>query len=484
MKIVRYFSLITLIITFPMTCLCQKGFPVSSFGSTDLDFGIDIIIGHNENIIVCGQTSSYPSWISSGMLASLNGSGILQKQVMMTDSFDRIIYHKAQKTDTGYIFLGMKQNISPPHEPHLSVLFTDKDLNKESEFLIPLDLFASLVSTVANFDSQGNALFHGIGYPLTTNNMLPFVVKIDPLGNILHESIGPFTGFISGFNLVLIEDFHSRGYYLAEQQFFGGRYILLLDTSLNILLDTIRLPGGIYMMSKLEKHNTDRLFILSSGTNHGMYYLTCIDTLGVLQYQRELGKTGKYNSLTTRSMDVAPSGIYVATNYVDDLFDGYFPDSTNSISVKKLDTAFNTIWSNEIGWDAHFLSRAILATPDGGCIVLASVYDSDTMYLRHDVVLFKLDNHGQLVGVTNLTPKPDDLVLFPNPGTTHFEIGGEDQIDRIEVYDASGRLVRNITLRGNPPIVDMYDAPAGLYVIRATSTTGKTFHPMKWVKGM
>jgi hypothetical protein len=482
MKIIRYFYLLVLIITCPIISLSQTGFPVSSFGSTNLDFGSDIIIGHNENIIVCGQSSGYPSGITSGMLASLNGSGILQKQVLITDSFDFIRYNKAQKTDTGYIFLGMKQNLSPPYIPHISVLFTDYDLNMVSELLIPLNIIGFLDFLIARFDSQGNALFHGMGYPTTTNSLQPCIVKIDPHGNILHESIGPFTGFDYGFNVALMEDFHSRGYYLADQQLSGGQYILLLDTSLNLLLDTIRLPSELYMVSQLQKFDTDQILIKSRGKNYGMYYLTYIDTLGNLEFQKELGKTGKYNMFNTKTMDVTPSAMFVASSYLDDILDVYFPDSTNSISVIKLDTAFNTVWSIEIGWDAHFLVKAILATPDGGCIVLASVYDSDTMYMRHDVVLFKLDGNGQLVGVTNLTPEPDDLVVFPNPGTDRFEIKGADPLERVEVYDASGRLVRNVNLKGHPAIVDMHDAPSGLYIIRATSTTGKSYRPVKWVK--
>jgi hypothetical protein len=482
----------TTILLLANTILCI-GQPThfATFGTHQLDQGLNIITGHDNDIVIAGASSSYPTWESNGLLVILDSNGVLKHCNIITDTFFSIIYTGISLTDTGYIFLGTKTNRLLPCSQVFSILKTDKNLAQISEMKVQLIDSLCFRSVQAFSPDNNNYLFHGILAPhIHSNVFTPFVAKINDSGLLIYIRIGVYPGFSDGITLnqSMIPDFNNNGYYLGSQHKPGkGSSILHLDKTLSIVKDTIPMQNHLYWSHGLRKVGVDKLVVSARAGSSGgspTSAITLLDTMGNVLSIHEYGIDGKLNLMTSNSIAVNDKNIFFTHFYWEFGQDPYFPTITNKIFVHKYDTTLQPLWIKELGWDAHFTPWAITATPDGGCIVLASVYDGDTMYLRHDVVLFKLDGNGQLVGVTNLTPKPEDLVVFPNPGTERFEIQGGDLIDRIEVYDASGRLVRDVTLRGNPAIVDMLDTPTGLYIIHATSTTGKTYRPVKWVKGM
>jgi hypothetical protein len=181
-------------------------------------------------------------------------------------------------------------------------------------------------------------------------------------------------------------------------------------------------------------------------------------------------------------MDIADEYIFISS-YPVDLFDMYFPIVDNKIFVQKMDTAFNVIWEKHIGWDAYFMQSAIKATPDGGCLVLGSVYDKDTMNQRHDVVVFKLDSNGNITGISNIGKMKTEVSVFPNPGHDHFMLEATRAMQAIKIYDQQGRRVKNLSLNEGTNRIDMDDVPSGIYFIQVISGSGDAMAIKKWVKG-
>ena len=459
----------------------------SMFGTQWHDYPTHLFRGMNNDLIVL--SGSY-SFILNQNIASqiicLDSTGNLKHWVQVPDSFPMRNFIGGQFSGNKYHILSRHFPEYPPYYTVFSILQMDTAFNILNETFVPYNDTCKQKAGDAIMDSRGDYLFCA-QLEKTGGTTFPYVVKIDSVGNIKNNQFGSFPGYGSGVNGKIIEDFNSTGYFLGTQRkdSGGGDRILHLDSDFNILSDTIRFPTGfpqgLGSLRGLKKQYPDRIIVSATTSTSGNLAVAAFDTLGQLLHFLERSRPGYAVMPGMDPLAVTDSSIFFASYYA--LWgDVVFPPINNYITVQKLDNSFQELWEAKLGWDAYFLYSTILATPDGGCIVLASVYDADTMYLRHDVVLFKLDGNGQLVGVTNLTPKQEDLTVFPNPGTERFEIQGGDLIDRIEVYDASGRLVRDISLRGNPAIVDMNDTPAGLYIIHATSTTGKTYRPVKWVK--
>ncbi len=486
----------------------QNPWYTSTFGSSFRDTPFHMMTGGNNQYVVVGGTKTALNTEHTKGFISLLDSSLKQISThYVNDNYMSLAFRYSVNEGQNFRFIGLKDSDSPQPEQHLFIYVTDLALNPIDSMQVFLCDTFRMVGWNGYLDSDTNLILHGWGrhnhYPGA--GIIPFVLKTDINGNLLHRHIGDFGYWKGLFNTAIIETPEHDGYYLFD--FYPTPPLPLpspphysaLHINKNLKISDsghLKMPDSIIIQStniRTHMHQVYDAVMLASndlllfGRMAGIpedFLIALIDLEGNVNGVKRLrGSSGQY-LYSYRAADYFNNCIFISYADSVDLMTSWFPNNTNKLTIHKFDTLLNEEWQIRLGWNAYFRQSKTLATPDGGCIVLASVYDSDTMYLRHDVVLFKLDNHGQLVGVTNLTPKPDDLVLFPNPGTTHFEIGGGDHIDRIEVYDASGRLVRNITFRGNPPIVDMYDAPAGLYVIRATSTTGKTFHPVKWVKGM
>jgi len=458
----------------------------SMFGTQWHEYPTYMFQGMNNDLIVLSGSYSYivNENIESNIIL-IDSNGIFKKFVSLPDSFPMRHLIRGVISEYRYHILSRHFSEHPPYYTVLSILLLDTAFNILNETFVPYDTMHQWAGD-AIMDSRGDYLFSArLVKPGGTT--FPYVVKIDSAGNIKNNQHGSFPGYGWGDNKKIIEDFKSEGYFVGVQRkdSGGGDRILHLDSDFNILCDTIRFPTGIpHGMSGLlglKKQYPDRIIVSTHTYTSGNMAIAAFDTLGNLLHFLERSKPGYACMPGMDPLAVTDSSIFFASYHA--LWGNVvFPSIKNYITVQKLDNSFQELWEAKLGWDAYFMYSTILATPDGGCIVLASVYDSDTMYMRHDVVLFKLDGNGQLVGVTNLTPEPDDLVVFPNPGTDRFEIKGADPLERVEVYDASGRLVRNVNLKGHPAIVDMHDAPSGLYIIRATSTTGKSYRPVKWVK--
>jgi hypothetical protein len=57
------------------------------------------------------------------------------------------------------------------------------------------------------------------------------------------------------------------------------------------------------------------------------------------------------------------------------------------------------------------------------------------------------------------------LSIFPNPATDHLVIEEGDKVNRIEFFDISGKLIKEVQSQGSQTI-DLSDLPEGSYIVR------------------
>lgn len=463
----------------------QNNISFSKFGLPDWsEIPILFVQGNNGDIIICGGRNSNTNNDGNSFILQLDSTGKIAQYLQIVDTSFTRCFLSAGEYQNGYFFILRSCPPTPPFNVIFSLITTDASLNLINDIIIPYNDTMRQNAGCAIMDSRGDYVFCA-ELEKSGGSILPYLVKIDSLGNIKEQQFDVFPGYQFGSNAKIIEDHTSNGYFLGSQNKNGGggERILHLDNNFNILSDTIRYPHYMYRVRDLKKQNPDRILVTSNiTTTNGNLVLAAFDTTGRMLHFLERSKPGYWLDGGNDPLAVTDSSIFFATFHCIP-GDMVFPPIHNNIFVQKLDTAFQVLWEAELGWDAYFRHSNIMATPDGGCLVLASVYDSDTMYLQHDVVLFKLDGNGKLIGVTNLTPKPEALTISPNPGQHQFELHGANSLQRIEVFDTGGRLVKTKILNGEQTIISMEEEPAGLYLIKATDASGRTFPTLKWVKG-
>jgi hypothetical protein len=472
---------------FYLLLFVQQGFAQTNsfsmtFGSNNSDFGYDIKAGFDKDFVLCG-TSIVPWMVDDkGFFCIIDSLGNLKRMVVVSDTFNCISYTDVFTNDSGYIFLGYKQNHTFPFCAHFSIILTDKQLNMLNETLVKYSDTLKFSGMNGMIDYFNDFIFSGLNRDKDGSSR-PYIAKISKSGQILQCINNHYTGFSSGYNHKVIEDYTNSGYYLGDQQKINGGYrILQVDSSLSLVSDMIALPNGMNQLLGMLKFQNNKLLIAARGALFGQYYLACLDTLGIVHFYKEYGSNLEYDVISKKSIDLFDNAIFIAS-FPGDLGELYFSQDDNKIFVQKMDTAFNVIWEKHIGWDAYFMQSAIKATPDGGCLVLGSVYDKDTMNQRHDVVVFKLDSNGNITGISNIGKMQTEVSVFPNPGHDHFMLEATRAMQAIKIYDQQGLRVKNLSLTGGTNRIDMDDIPSGIYFIQVISGSGDAMSIKKWVKG-
>lgn len=66
----------------------------------------------------------------------------------------------------------------------------------------------------------------------------------------------------------------------------------------------------------------------------------------------------------------------------------------------------------------------------------------------------------------------NNITLYPNPATGSFSIAGVEKGDIIEVFDYSGKLIVNKTVKDSSAELDLSGSPQGIYMVSITSERG------------
>ena len=82
---------------------------------------------------------------------------------------------------------------------------------------------------------------------------------------------------------------------------------------------------------------------------------------------------------------------------------------------------------------------------------------------------------GRDLGLRSEAPEPGVLHAYPNPvteGRLNLHYNGDTNIRRVEMYDASGRMVFGKVLDNRREELDVSSLPSGLYIVRAVTDDG------------
>ena len=77
-------------------------------------------------------------------------------------------------------------------------------------------------------------------------------------------------------------------------------------------------------------------------------------------------------------------------------------------------------------------------------------------------------------GINNLTDKPDNIKMYPNPASTNLTIGSKPGITGdIELFDLTGNLLKSKTIEEEKNIMDTSTFGPGIYIIKTNNETIK-----------
>ena len=156
--------------------------------------------------------------------------------------------------------------------------------------------------------------------------------------------------------------------------------------------------------------------------------------------------------------------------------------STYYVSVINQD--FELLGAKVCGGDYNTWINSIIATADGGCIMVGARRDyhsGNTLSADGYIAIFHPDDIITSAQETS-NPNDSDYMLFPNPGSDQLNIQTARKGVKIEMFDQTGRMVFQQKLTDEfRNVIFTNNLPAGLYHCKLTDRE-EFVENIKWVK--
>lgn len=160
-----------------------------------------------------------------------------------------------------------------------------------------------------------------------------------------------------------------------------------------------------------------------------------------------------------------------------------FPPIPSQFLLSVVDSAFNLKWQERYGGDAYYELFNVLATRDGGCLMVGARYDYLTQEEEHDIFLKKVYPPDSLYNnINDLNQEVISVELFPNPGKDYISIKCKKySIKKIEFFNYNGIQILEKRIKDNGTIIHVQNIPPGIYIYRVTANNN-SIHTGKWIK--
>ncbi|MEO0571490.1 MAG: hypothetical protein AAF039_07265 [Bacteroidota bacterium] len=194
-----------------------------------------------------------------------------------------------------------------------------------------------------------------------------WILRLDASGTIIWERSFGFSGHDHSYDLVETAD--------------GGFFF----------------SGFLDVTSSNGEGSTDKNTLTAHGV--GEFWGTKIDGDGNLEWRKFFGGTNNDRSFGVVN---AHDGGYILTGASEsDDFDITNPKGSYDFWAVKMDKNGNFVWENSFGGTGIDQAQDILATADGGYVIVGNTFSSDTQVTKNqgqsDVWLIKIDDNGQLL---------------------------------------------------------------------------------------
>lgn len=154
-----------------------------------------------------------------------------------------------------------------------------------------------------------------------------------------------------------------------------------------------------------------------------------------------------------------------------DWFPPFLTPEHRWIFINKLRLDGSIIWQHYYKGELNYMPYKILATSDGGALILSHKYDWNSPYPnQRDIHILKVDSNGYYSGMVNvdeISGKPLQLLVYPNPATSFVNIASGLYTDlEFLLYDLNGKLLLREQLNASEQSISIEHLPAGMYIYR------------------
>ncbi len=400
-----------------------------------------------------------------------------------------------------FVFAIMNDLINPLFYSNLVIIKFDRDLNLlfQRVFTNPLVNY-SYSNSFAQFDNDSTIILTTLvnSYPPSFNNCRTMFYKLNLTGDSLYYNIiDDFKNW--PFALLKNED-GSKTYRLFtslyNQSISSLGQIVHLDSMFNVLsVDSI--PRYIMQNSTAKWLNSNKYITVGKYLRNN--YPNPPD------WQNGALVMNKHDSVIAMNHYGKPDTTdypawFQSLDFIDN--NNIFIGGTSNICIScgfallpinkafmlvKTDSLLNTQFEYYYDFNANLDMFSVIATPDGGCIMLGTIYDwINAPDNKHDIFILKVDANGIITNTQNTEKgKICEAIIGPNPGYDFIHVYIAQQIKEkvvFEIFDYTGkRVLQEIIKATSTATINTSMLQSGMYFY-SIRTSNKEIGSGKWIK--
>ncbi|OYT14451.1 MAG: hypothetical protein B7C24_18270 [Bacteroidetes bacterium 4572_77] len=468
-------TLIISILIFGLGGFSQETFFSAINNETDL-YCTDIIETTNNDFIVTSIGVIYGSPVRiQTHLYKMNRNGVLIDSLIISADKSCLLKKTLELDNGNYISWGSYQTDDPDVYDFWQIIF-DNEFNILEEVFYPNDGGQVLkinsvirenrnISIVVSFGTDANI-------PSRTDF---FISEINQVGEIIRDSIFDIGLHNFTFDIDYLQT--NNLYYLTTRNGFTEKTeseILVMDTnfvvvdkfntweteigesrSINFLTDTTFLFSGNYRPNDKQKGNF-LLGIYKYDTNFNELSHKYIGGTDTLRY------SGVFNNLDFTDIN----NIYFGStkNFLYDVNQWTSQPSWLQLDILNDDLAI--LKEKYYGGDAYYIVYYVLATSDGGAVLMATKYEhGDYGPYERDIVLLKVDENGLITSNNGELPIPiKNAIVLPNPGHDYLELHTAEYPSELLLYDINGKIVKSEEIHQNKTRINTKNLNSATYI--------------------
>ncbi len=499
------------ILTFLFTIICLKGFSQNNYqltiGDSTEDFRTFGFIDQGNDFIIYGYRYLFLySNLSESYVMRLDQQGnIINQKIFNVNLPDFSITPASIIPDAsdGYIgFAFVSDSIDLGlicRKLRIMKLNHDFSIQYQKDYKMPYehnwfanifvqyDLDSTIICTMLIMDTS---------YSLSSHNTL--IYRFNQQGDSLHAN--RITGYQNYPYSLLVNSQKPSKYslftWLFNQTIPSWGQIVHLDSMFNVLsVDSI--PNKIYANPTTKWINNSKYITVGKGHRPNSSPPDKQISAMILNQKDSLITTKHFGKLDTadypawiQSLDfIDNNAIYFGgtTKYCVSCVYSSLPQVNQPFMLIKTDSLLNTQFEYYYDFNAYLNMWSIIATPDGGCIMLGSIYDwINAPDNNHDIFILKVDANGIFTNTKDAEKgKMSEAVIGPNPGGNIINVYIAQQIKEqvvFEMFDFTGkRVLQEIIQPTSTATINTSMLKSGMYFYRI-KTSKKEIGSGKWIK--
>lgn len=291
------------------------------------------------------------------------------------------------------------------------------------------------------------------------------ITKTDKNGNSLWTKyFGEYFRDFDGRSIISIPDggFVICGGYRPGPMTYSTIFLLKVNSQGDSVWMKTYTGSGEYSFGHMVMPNGDNGYMIA-GYYDGPQELLLLNTnsMGEALWTRKYNCI--YNSGVLSAVNVQAGGYMVAGTKASEVW-------KSKMCLIRVAQNGDTLWTREIGTMATEMAECIKQTGDQGYIVSGSLLYPPMQ--NTDIHLIKTDSLGSYFPVSVNEHKENQIRVFPNPATAAFTMEYDDPVDKLEIYDITGRSVGFSMSRsheGPSYSITLGNHPRGIYLLKITS---------------